>query len=72
MQTKRHFSSFLAYGLLASLSLPAAWGQTKPEPTRDYMIIVGSTTIAPFSTEVVDRFVETTGLEKPMVQRGTT
>ena len=32
------------------------------------MIIVGSTTIAPFSTEVVDHFVETTGLDKPMAQ----
>ena len=35
---------------------------------RDYMIIVGSTTVAPFSEMVVPRFVESSDHETPMVQ----
>lgn len=58
----------LVFGVAGVLLLsPASWSQENEELTRDYMIIVGSTTIYPFSSAVVDRFVENTGLKKPMV-----
>lgn len=38
------------------------------EPTRDYLHIVGSTTVHPFSSMVVARFVESTGFKSPLVQ----
>lgn len=47
------------------LAIPAS-GHAQNQ--RDYMIIVGSTTIAPFSEMVVEHFVKTNGMETPMVQ----
>jgi phosphate transport system substrate-binding protein len=49
----------LLIGLLAVASGHA-------EPQRDYLIIVGSTTVKPFSDQVVARFTQT--FKKPMVQ----
>ena len=44
--------------------LAAASGHA--EPARDYLIIVGSTSVKPFSDEVVERFAQ--NFKKPMVQ----
>ena len=55
----------LALSFCFLLSIPASGHAQNP---RDYMIIVGSTTIAPFSEMVVERFVRTSGMETPMVQ----
>ncbi|MGI9265147.1 MAG: substrate-binding domain-containing protein [Gammaproteobacteria bacterium] len=55
------------YTLIAGLflAIPLA-GHTQEK--RDYLMIVGSTTVAPFSELVVKRFVSSTGFEQPMVQ----
>ncbi len=43
-------------------------GQAGAQVTRDYLIIVGSTTVFPFAEVVVDRFTKSTGRPKPQVQ----
>lgn len=55
--------SVLIAGILSSLYTTA-----QAQDRRDYLMIVGSTTVAPFSAPVVQRFTEETGFEHPMVQ----
>jgi phosphate transport system substrate-binding protein len=65
-------------GGLVSILLAAtiAWSQredeqvlaSSPEWTRDYMMIVGSTTVFPFVKAVADRLVQSGEIKKPMVQ----
>jgi len=62
-------------GLFSILFVTAAWSQQnadvpqgEPEWTRDYMMIVGSTTVFPFTTRVVDHLVQSGEIRKPMVQ----
>ena len=52
-----------AFALIAVLS-----GQATAQSTRDYLIIVGSTTVFPFAEVVVERFTTSTGRPKPQVQ----
>lgn len=51
---------------LALLAISANGGAA--EPARDYLHIVGSTTVYPFSSQVVEHFVKDRGFSKPMVQ----
>ena len=44
------------------------FGSTSPGLTRDYMMIVGSTTMFPFSDPVVEEFVKKTGSKVPLIQ----
>jgi len=63
-------------GLLSILFVTTpAWSQQgangaqgEPEWTRDYMMIVGSTTVFPFTTKVVDHLVQSGEIRKAMVQ----
>lgn len=43
-------------------------GPAAAQVVRDYLIIVGSTTVFPFAEVVVDRFARSTGRPKPQVQ----
>jgi phosphate transport system substrate-binding protein len=52
-----------AVALIAALS-----GHAVAQSTRDYLIIVGSTTVFPFAEEVIDRYTSSTGRPKPQVQ----
>jgi phosphate transport system substrate-binding protein len=52
----------------AGVLIAALSGQVIAQTSRDYLIIVGSTTIFPFAEVVVDRFTESTGRPKPQVQ----
>jgi len=53
----------LTVALFAALS-----GHAMAQAMRDYLIIVGSTTIFPFAEVVVDRFTTSTGRPKPQIQ----
>lgn len=53
--------------LVATASIVAA-DQLGAEQSRDYMMIVGSTTVKPFSSMVVDKLTITSEIEPPMVQ----
>mgnify|MGYP001829023398 CR=1 FL=1 len=55
------------FAVLAASSVLAT-GSLSAENRRDYMMIVGSTTIYPFSELVVERFVDGSGFKTPMVQ----
>jgi phosphate transport system substrate-binding protein len=48
------------------LSMPPVTGAS--EMTRDYLMIVGSTTVYPFSRLVVDEFIRKTGARHPLAQ----
>lgn len=52
-----------ALALIGAMSAHAS-----AQTTRDYLIIVGSTTIFPFAEEVVGRFITSTGRPKPHIQ----
>lgn len=52
-----------AIALVVVMSGPAA-----AQAVRDYLIIVGSTTVFPFAEVVVDRFTSSTGRPKPQIQ----
>jgi phosphate transport system substrate-binding protein len=54
---------------LAVALVIAICGQAGAQVTRDYLIIVGSTTVFPFAEVVVDRFTSSTGRPKPQVQQ---
>lgn len=60
-------NTYARYALIAGflLAIPYA-GHTQEK--RDYLMIVGSTTVAPFSELVVERFVSSTDFDQPMVQ----
>ncbi|UCC15115.1 MAG: substrate-binding domain-containing protein [Gammaproteobacteria bacterium] len=53
--------------LMAAASVLVGSG-VSAETRRDYMMIVGSTTVYPFSELVVERFVDESGFKTPMVQ----
>ena len=44
------------------------FGNTRPGLARDYMMIVGSTTMYPFSKPVMENFLKKTGFKNPLVQ----
>jgi len=58
---------FSRHALIAGLLL-AIQPVGHAQESRDYLMIVGSTTVAPFSELVVERFVSASGFKQPMVQ----
>lgn len=61
--------------LLSILFVTVSWSQQggsepqgEPEWTRDYMMIVGSTTVFPFVTTAANHLVRSSEIKKPMVQ----
>lgn len=52
----------------AAVLITALSGHATAQATRDYLIIVGSTTIFPFAEVVIDRYTSSTGRPKPQVQ----
>ena len=53
--------------LLCCILLALPWA-VSAQAQRDYLIIVGSTTVAPFGAKVVERVVAEHELEMPMMQ----
>lgn len=54
--------------LAAVVFISTIFGSARDGLARDYMMIVGSTTMSPFATPVVEQFVTKTGLNAPMMQ----
>lgn len=50
------------------VSLMSAWGQSDNAVARDYIAIVGSSTVYPFSTTVAEQFGKTTRYKTPKVE----
>ena len=46
-----------------------AAGTLSADSRRDYLMIVGSTTIHPMSELVIEQMIEATGVKAPMLQR---
>ena len=55
-------------GLLAALVACVLPGTASAELQRDYLMIVGSTTVYPFSTLVVDAYLKQSGAKAPLAQ----
>lgn len=54
--------------LLLALVLPAAAGVAEAQAARDYVYIVGSSTVYPFATVVAERFGRGSGFRTPKVE----
>jgi len=66
--THRTRSKRLLPGVLAAAALAAACGQAYNQAARDYISIVGSSTVYPFSTLVAERFGRSTQYRTPKVE----
>ncbi|MCL7487902.1 MAG: PstS family phosphate ABC transporter substrate-binding protein [Desulfobulbaceae bacterium] len=53
---------------VVAASLMLSWGLAAPSEARDYISIVGSSTVYPFSTTVAEQFGKTTRFKTPKVE----
>lgn len=60
--------NFIKKALLASATVAALVGVTQVHAARDYISVVGSSTVYPFTSVVAERFGRSTGLPTPKVE----